>query len=100
MSYPPQGYYPRPPEHPESNTVLILGILGLALCGFCAPFAWLKGRKVVAEIDGSGGQFGGRSQANAGYIMGIVGTSVLGLYVVLTIGVVILLAATADSSTY
>ncbi|MEV0771807.1 DUF4190 domain-containing protein [Nocardia salmonicida] len=100
MSYPPQGYYPRPPEHPESTTVLILGILGLAMCGLCAPFAWVKGRKVVAEIDASGGQIGGRSQANAGYIMGIVGSCVLGVSILVVAGSVLLLVMTADSSTY
>ncbi|MEV0544897.1 DUF4190 domain-containing protein [Nocardia salmonicida] len=100
MSYPPQGYYPRPPEHPESTAVLILGILGLAMCGLCAPFAWVKGRKVVAEIDASGGQIGGRSQANAGYIMGIVGSCVLGVSILVVAGSVLLLVMTADSSTY
>ncbi|MFD3744873.1 DUF4190 domain-containing protein [Nocardia sp. NPDC058633] len=100
MTYPPQGYYLRPPEHPQSTTVLILGILGLALCGVCAPFAWMKGRKVVAEIDASEGKLGGRSQANAGYIMGIVGTCVLGVSILVVAGSVLLLIATADSSTY
>ncbi|MFF2085320.1 DUF4190 domain-containing protein [Nocardia sp. NPDC058176] len=82
-SPPPPGYpgypvYMKPPDHPEATLVLILGALGVGFCGFCAPFAWLKGRRVLAEIDASGGQVGGRSAANAGYIMGVIGSAVLG----------------------
>ncbi len=103
MTYPPQGYYQRPPEHPQATTVLILGCLGLAFCGFCAPFAWFKGKKVLAEIDASGGQVGGRSQASAGYVMGIVGTALLGIMLLAVVGTVALMiigAAASESSSY
>ncbi|MFC6011301.1 DUF4190 domain-containing protein [Nocardia lasii] len=103
MSYPstpPPGYYGPPPEHPDANTALILGILGLSLCGVCAPFAWIKGRKVLAEIDAGGGRVGGRSQANAGYIMGIIGTCMLALSVLIVVGAVLLMVVSAGSSSY
>ena len=83
--YPPQGggYPPHygyaPPEHPKAQTSLILGILGLVLCQVVAPFAWSTGKRTLAEIDASGGRLGGRSQAQTGYILGIVGTVILGL---------------------
>ncbi|MFD3703439.1 DUF4190 domain-containing protein [Nocardia sp. NPDC058658] len=102
MSYPPPGYYQRPPEHPQATTVLILGALGVAFCGFCAPFAWIKGRSVLAEIDASGGQLGGRSQASAGHVMGIVGTVLLGIMLLTMVGAVALMiiGANAESSSY
>ncbi|MBC7304177.1 MAG: DUF4190 domain-containing protein [Nocardia sp.] len=102
MTYPPQGYYPRPPEHPQATTVLILGCLGLAFCGLCAPFAWIKGRRVLAEIDASGGQIGGRSQASAGYVMGIVGSALLAIMLLAVVGgiALMIIGAQADSSTY
>lgn len=85
MSYPmvpPPGYPVVRPDHPRATTAMILGILGFVVCGVCAPFAWSIGGKAVKEIDASGGAYGGRGQAQAGYIMGIIGTVLLGLTVV------------------
>jgi hypothetical protein len=76
--YPPPMVY-RAPDHPQAATAMILGILGLALCQVIAPFAWAMGKKTVAEIDASQGQLGGRGQAQAGYVCGIIGTVLLGL---------------------
>ncbi len=42
-----------------------------------APVAWIIGAKAVKEIDANPGRYGGRSEANAGKIMGIVGTCLL-----------------------
>jgi len=90
---PPNPYQPYPPgysaggvpqwapDHPDSTTVLILGILGMAVCQVVAPFAWIKGSRVKKEIDEAGGRYAGRSQVQIGYILGIVGTCLLGLYV-------------------
>ncbi|HEX6247608.1 MAG TPA: DUF4190 domain-containing protein [Nocardioidaceae bacterium] len=71
------------PDHPRATTSLVLGILGLVLCGFVAPFAWVIGRKTLFEIEDSGGRLGGRTAAQAGYILGVIGT------VLLVIGVII-----------
>ena len=73
---PPYGYPPRQ-DHPRALLAMILGILGLVVCGPIAPFAWWVGKKAVDEIDASGGQLGGRGMAKAGYIMGIIGTILL-----------------------
>jgi uncharacterized membrane protein YjgN (DUF898 family) len=101
-NYPPHQYGGAPPygfgapEHPQATTVLILGILGLVLCQVISPFAWVMGNRVVAEIDASNGQLGGRSQASAGRICGIVGTFLIGLsLLILAAAVVILLIAAA-----
>lgn len=85
---PQQPYWVRPPDHPQSTTVLILGILGLALCQVLGPFAWVMGNRVVREIDAAGGRVGGREQANIGRILGIV-SSVLLIAVVAFFGLTI-----------
>jgi len=87
------GYYP-PPDHPQATTALVLGILGLVLCGVIAPFAWQMGNRVMREIDASQGRLGGRSSASAGRIMGMVGTALLvfGLVIVLVVGLILGLA--------
>jgi len=82
----PQGGYAPPPQdpyahlrrdHPKATTSLVLGIVGLVLCGIAAPFAWSYGKKAMNEIDASQGILGGRGQAQAGYILGIIGTVLL-----------------------
>jgi hypothetical protein len=86
------------PEHPQATTVLILGILGLVLCQVISPFAWVMGNRVVSEIDASNGQLGGRSQANAGRICGIVGTLLVGLILLFMVGsVAVYLIAVASA---
>jgi uncharacterized membrane protein YjgN (DUF898 family) len=102
---PPNPYGPPPvgfgaPEHRQATTVLILGILGLVLCGLIAPFAWAMGNRVVREIDASGGQVGGRTTANAGRICGMIGTIILIAVVAFgVLGVLVLLIASTSSST-
>ena len=74
---PPPGGYGVPQDHPKATTALVLGILGVVCCSIAAPFAWSIGKKAVSEIDASGGRMGGRGKAQAGYILGIVGTVLL-----------------------
>lgn len=106
--YPPPGYgyqlYPTPPpKHPKATTAMVLGIVavagGLMACGLptlIAPFAWLTGHKAVKEIDASGGTIGGRSEAHAGKILGIVGTVMLVLIIAAVI-LFIVLSMTIDN---
>lgn len=78
--YPQAGYSTQyPPDHPKATTSLVLGILGVVLCQVVAPFAWVMGKRTLDEIDASQGTVGGRGAAQAGYILGIVGTVLLGL---------------------
>lgn len=73
------GYGAPMPDHPQSTTVLVLGIVSLVVCSILGPFAWMMGNRVVREIDASRGLMGGRSSANAGRICGIIATVLLGL---------------------
>ena len=85
--YGPPGYgaYPPPAAHPQATTTLVLGILGIVVCGVIGPFAWSMGNRVVREIDASGGRWGGRTEANVGRILGIVATVLLILGLVLVV---------------
>ena len=106
--YPPPpggvGYGgPVPPPHPSATTALVLGIVSLAGIVFCAgltlvlsPFAWWIGRNAVREIDANPGKYSARDQAQGGKIMGMVGTVLLALGIVVIVGVFALAFASAD----
>lgn len=104
-SYPsaPQGSWQPPAKHPQSTIVLVLGILGLVVCGVLAPFAWVMGNRALREIDANPQQYGGRSEVNAGRILGIIGTVLLALSLILVLVLVVfgvLGAIISSSSTY
>jgi hypothetical protein len=104
---PPYGYpqgYAAGPEHPSATTALVLGIIGLvgvALCGgltlVLSPFAWAIGRRSVREIDAAPGRYSGRDKANAGKIMGMIGTILLALGVVAIAAAIVLAIAVTPS---
>jgi hypothetical protein len=96
----PQPGYPMMPLAPATTSkatiALVLGIAGLVVCPFILSIpAWIIGRGAVKEIDASQGQLGGRSVANAGYIMGIIGT-VIGLLGAVLLGVLIIVGLSTD----
>ncbi len=68
---------------------MVLGIIGLVggfLTGIgflAAPFAWAIGGRAVREIDASPESYSGRDQAKAGQILGIIGTVMLILGILL-----------------
>lgn len=84
----PQQY----PEPSQATTVLVLGILGLVLCGILAPFAWVMGNRELQAIDSGRRSPDNRGTANAGRILGIIGTVFLGLGLVALIFFLLLLA--------
>lgn len=93
QGYGPGGLAPAKPNHPSATTSMVLGIIGLGslviACGIglvLSPFAWVMGSKAVKEIDASNGQLGGRDQARAGQIMGIIGS------VILVLGIIAIIA--------
>lgn len=67
------------PEASQATTVLVLGILGLVLCGILAPFAWVMGNRELEAIDAGKRPPENRGTANAGKILGIIGTVLLGI---------------------
>ncbi|TCJ21353.1 DUF4190 domain-containing protein [Nocardioides jejuensis] len=81
--YGQQPWYPAPPNDGSAIAAFILGLV--ALVGMCAygftlllsPVALVLGRSSMKQIDASQGQLGGRGFAQAGFIMGIIGTVLL-----------------------
>lgn len=89
---PPQQY----PESSESTTALVLGILGIVVCGILGPFAWSIGNREVRAIDEGRRDPANRGSATAGKILGIVGTVFLGLGVI--VGILVLLFVVVAST--
>jgi uncharacterized membrane protein YjgN (DUF898 family) len=87
------------PDHPKATTSLVLGILGIVVCGLVAPFAWRIGKRTRDEIDASHGQLGGRGAAQAGYVLGLIGTILLALVLVLVVLLLVGVSLVATTST-
>jgi hypothetical protein len=78
--------------HPSANTAMVMGIIslgGVFLCGIpllLAPFAWFIGARTIREIDADPTRFSGRDRAYAGRAMGMTGTALLVLAIVVISG--------------
>ncbi len=75
--YPP----PAPPASAsasrEAVTALVLGILGIVCCGFVAPLAWYLGQNEQRAIREGRASAAGEGMAMAGRILGMIGTALL-----------------------
>lgn len=91
----PGAYQAQQPNAPGAVPALVLGILGIIICGLCAPFAWVQGRKAEEAIATSGGRYGGKGMATTGKILGMVGTGLMILGIVIVIIVIIASAASS-----
>ena len=88
--HPAYGGYPAPPlaNHGGALASMIVGIASLVLsCAYGlgllgSPVAWWLGAKAKREIDASQGRLGGRGMAQAGFILGIIGTVLLVLVII------------------
>lgn len=61
----------------RGTLILILGILGLVVCGPLAIAAWVMGAGDLKEMDAGTMDPSGRGTTNAGKICGIIGTILL-----------------------
>jgi hypothetical protein len=83
----PQQWTPAPPPDGTGIAAFVVGIVALTFAcayGFSlvlSPVALFLGRSAMKRIDRSQGQIGGRGFAQAGFIMGIIGTVLLVLVV-------------------
>lgn len=95
---------PMAPKHPSATTAMVLGIGalgGMFVCGIpivLAPFAWMIGGRTVKEIDANPGRYSGRDQAQAGRVMGMIGTGLLVLGILAIIALIVLGIAFSESS--
>jgi hypothetical protein len=69
---PGYGAYPALPSN--ATNVLILGVLGIALCQVLGPVAWVMANKELAAIDNGEADPTKRGTVMAGKITGIVAT--------------------------
>lgn len=76
------------PESSQATTALVLGILGIVICGILAPIAWSIGNKELVAIDSGRRAPENRGTANAGRILGIIGTVLLGITIVFIVLIV------------
>lgn len=112
-TYPPQAQVPygaptyggpMTPPHPSATTAMVLGICalgGMFICGLpivLAPFAWLIGGRAVKDIDANPGRYSGRQQAQAGRIMGMIGSALLVLATIAFVAFIALAVVAGDSS--
>ncbi|MCL2785586.1 MAG: hypothetical protein FWD55_09215 [Propionibacteriaceae bacterium] len=81
------------PEHPEAITVLILGVLSFGMMGILGPIAWIMGNKAKRQCEA--GQYRMSDALSTGRILGIVG-SVLAIVAVVLLGGMVLLSLLAD----
>jgi hypothetical protein len=70
----------------RGTLILVLGILGLVICGPLGIAAWIMGNGDLKQIDAGAMDSSGRSLTNAGRICGIIATILLVLGVVAFIG--------------
>ncbi|MGI9578434.1 MAG: hypothetical protein ACR2OH_09565 [Microthrixaceae bacterium] len=95
--YPPQVV--ANPFDSESTPILVTGILSLALCGPLGIYAWLSGNKLRDRAQAAG--WPEPSNAKVGRILGIVGTIIFAVSIVLMIlyfVVIFLLIGTAATT--
>lgn len=98
-------------EHKGAQKAMILGIVSMVCLGlaffccltipgvFAAPFAWVIGAKAKREIDASPGVYGNRGAAQAGVVMGIIGSTIGVLVVLAIVAFIVLLGASGSWST-
>lgn len=65
---------------------MICGIIGIVICGPLAIVAIVLGKQAQTEIDASMGTIGGRGQATAGFVLGIVGLVIWVILLVYSFG--------------
>jgi len=69
----------REPASSRAVWSLVLGILGLILCGLLAPFAWWLGASELRDIKAGLSPDSGQGLATAGMVLGIIGTVFLAI---------------------
>jgi len=81
-STPPMGDPVQYPEKSQTVLVFVLGLCGLVICQLLGPVAWYLGNQELAGIDAGRRPADQRGLAQAGRIMGIVGSVLIALLVI------------------
>jgi hypothetical protein len=91
--YPAGGGYAVPASNQKALWALILGIFGLLCCGVASIAALVLGILAKNEIRASRGTQSGEGQAQAGFILGIIGCAFWALGIVAYAGLAIVSSA-------
>ncbi|MEO6470802.1 MAG: DUF4190 domain-containing protein, partial [Aeromicrobium sp.] len=84
-----------------ASRTAVAGGLSCLLPIFVSPLAWYYGARVKREIAAEPERWSGAGEAQTGFILGIIGTALLGLMVVIVIIAAIALAfALVSESSY
>ena len=109
MTYPypyPYAHQPaRLPAHPRATTAMVLGIVGVA--GFfillvpviISPLAWYFGAVAEREAEREPTRYRHAGEARTGLILGIIGTALLGvaLLMLFVVGMLMVIGANYDA---
>ena len=71
------------PHH--GTLILVFGILGLVICAPLGIAAWVMGSGDLKQMDSGAMDPSGRSMTNAGRILGMIATILLGIGVLIAI---------------
>lgn len=81
--------------------ILVLGILGIVLCGICGIIAWIMGNADLRQMKAGSMDPAGRGLTEAGRICGIIATCLFALqmcFVVLWLLLVLVVGVSAAAS--
>jgi hypothetical protein len=73
----PTAYPTQQKASSQAVTALVLGIVGIVCCSFCAPVAWYMGGQEIKAIQEGRSPAAGEGMAKAGQILGIIGSILL-----------------------
>jgi ABC-type Fe3+ transport system permease subunit len=82
MSFPDSTAYP---EASQATTALVLGILGIICCPILGIVAWIMGNNELEGIRSGRRSPASEGTANASRILGIIGTVLLGIWLLLAL---------------
>ncbi|MGZ4961342.1 MAG: DUF4190 domain-containing protein [Limisphaerales bacterium] len=82
----------------RGTLVLVLGILGLVLCGPLGIAAWVMGNGDIKQMDAGTMDPSGRGTTNAGRICGIIATILTIIAVVIALLIIVFGAGSAIMS--
>lgn len=82
---PPSPYPPAAGDRTNAGMALALSILGLILCGVLAPIGMVMGRNELQRIDIGQGDPSARGMAQAAWVIGLIGTIILALGVLMIV---------------
>lgn len=93
------NYRPAYPEESQAVLALVLSVVGLAVCGgLLCPIGWYLANREIAAIDSGRRDPSKRDTAQAGKVVGIIGTALVALAIVALAGIAFLALAIGIST--